>query len=317
MLKNLHGMNARAILVAMSRLPAVCIVVLNWNGLSDTRECLQSLQKTRYGNFHVVVVDNGSEADEASVIEREFPGFAYVIRNQRNLGFAAGANFGIHHGLSTGADYVLLLNNDVVTDPGFLSELVTAAEERIDVAAVCPKAFFYGERNVIYSTGGTVNVWTATARQVGRGQQDRGQFDRIEERGYADGLCMLMPAAAIGRVGLLDEDYFAYWEETDWCYRAGEAGLRCYYVPGARVWHKAARSRRRDNTYRYLYRRNAFLFVRKRGKLVHFVTALLVHLLVYAPRYFLTHPADLGRVPAEARALFAKAGRRARQGPLL
>lgn len=288
----------------MKSSPSVAIVVLNWNGLADTRECLQSLQAVDYPNKRVIVIDNGSANDEATTMEGEFPGFTEVVRLPENRGFAGGANAGIRHALDAEAEYVLLLNNDTIVDPSFLTNLVSAARELPDVAALCPKTYFYERPGVIYSTGGSVNLWRGVARQMGREQDDTGTYDDVAERDYADGVCMLMPASAIRSVGLLDEEYFAYWEETDWCVRAREKGLRSYYVPSARIWHKAARSQAPDAPFHYLYRRNALLFVRKRGSGLQKITALAMHLFVYGPMYFLRHPTHLGRAASELKALF-------------
>lgn len=300
----------------MGNAPSVSIVVLNWNGLADTRECLHSLQAARYPAMRVIVVDNGSQDDEASALEREFAGFIDLLRLPENRGFAAGANAGIRRSLEAGADYVLLLNNDTIVAPEFLGALVDAAEDIPNLAAVCPRTHFYNRPRVVYSTGGEVSIWRGVATQVGRGQKDRGQFERLERRGYADGVCMLIPAAALATVGLLDEQYFAYWEETDWCVRAAERGLHCYYVPQAHVWHKAARSRSPDAAFDYLYRRNALLFVRKRGTPLQVVTAVLMHALVYAPLYFLRNPRRIARAVPALRALVWHTRNQPKERPL-
>jgi len=297
--------------------PLVTIVILNWNGLADTSECLRSVLGIGYTNYNVIVVDNGSRDDEAAALRETFGARIQVIESPANLGFAGGANLGIQQALKGGADFVLLLNNDTIVDPSFVDELVDAALSLPQLAAACPKTYFYDRPTEIYSTGGFYSLWRGTARQVGRGQTDAGQFDEIAERGYADGVCMLIPRQALERVGLLDEDYFAYWEETDWCARARDAGLRCYYVPRARIWHKAERSQAKTNAFQYLYRRNALLFVRKRGGLLPFVSALTLHVLVYAPWYFLRHPTRLGRALAEAKALLWHVRNRAQRRTLL
>ncbi len=297
--------------------PLVFTVILNWNGIADTRECLQSLQQADYPNNRIIVVDNGSEGGEAAVLRAEFGGSVDLIENETNLGFAGGANLGIRHALAQGADYVLLLNNDTTVDPGFLTALVEAAQSRPDAAALCAKAYYFAEPDVLYSTGGSVNLWTATAKQIGNGQRDRGQFERIAARDYADGVCMLIPRRALESVGLLDEDYFSYWEETDWCVRARDKGLRCYYVPSAKIWHKAARVQSPTNQYNFLFRRNALMFVRKRGTPLHVLTALLTHVFFYGPRYFLTHPTKIARAPAELKALFWHASNQQPRRPLL
>jgi GT2 family glycosyltransferase len=156
---------------------------------------------------------------------------------------------------------------------------------------------------VIHSTGGRINPWLGAARQVGRDMPDDGRFNRMEERDYADGACMLITRPALERVGLLDEEYFAYWEETDWCARARETGFKCYYVPTARIWHRGSRSTNQESR-QFLFRRNAFLFLRKRKRAYHLVSAILFHVFVLAPLYALRHPTALGRLATEARALF-------------
>lgn len=302
---------------ALTDTPSVVTVVLNWNGLHDTRECLQSLRAADYPNNRVLVVDNGSRNDEASALEKEFGSFVELLRLPENKGFAGGANAGMKRALELGADYVLLLNNDVIVDPSFLSRMIEQAKELPRLAAACPKTYFYNDPRRIYSTGGKVSLWRAVATQVGRGQTDTGQFDRRAVRDYADGVCMLIPAAALRKVGLLDEQYFAYWEETDWCVRAREAGLRSYYIPQARIWHKAERSQAPDMRFHYFYRRNALLFVRKRGSGLQLVTALAMHVLVYGPLYFIKHPTRIARAAAEVRALFWHTRNQPTQRPLV
>jgi len=301
----------------MSSKPAVITVLLNWNGIADTRECLNSLRAAEYDNNRIIVVDNGSREDEAGALEAEFGSFIEVMRLAENRGFAGGMNAGIQHALGSRPDYVLLLNNDVVVDPAFLSKLVEGAGAQKRLAAANPKAYFYDRPRRIYSTGGEVSIWRGVANQVGRGQEDRGQFDTVARRDYADGMCMLIPRSSIEKVGLLDEQYFAYWEETDWCWRAREAGLRCYYIPQSRVWHKAARSQAPDARFHYLYRRNALLFVRKRGSGLQVATALAMHLFVYGPLYFLKNPTQIARAGAELKALFWHARNQPKGRPLV
>lgn len=302
--------------ISMGNAPSVSVVVLNWNGIADTRECLHSLQAARYAAMRVTVVDNGSQDEEATTLEREFAGFIDVLCLPENVGFAAGANVGIRHALEAGADYVLLLNNDTVVAPEFLQALVDAAGEIPNLAALCPRTHFYDRPRIIYSTGGEVSIWRGVATQVGRGQEDRGQFERLARRDYADGVCMLIPSEALTTVGLLDEQYFAYWEETDWCVRAAERGLRCYYVPQAHIWHKASRSQSPDVRFDYLYRRNALLFVRKRGTPLQALTAFLMHAFVYAPLYFLRNPTRVARALPALRALFWHTRNQPRERPL-
>ena len=288
----------------MNRLPRVAVIIINWNGLADTTECLESLRGIAYPNYETIVVDNGSTGDDVPVLQERFGDSVHLIASGENLGFAGGCNLAIREALAGGADYVLLLNNDVTVDPKFLNEMVRAAEELPGAAAVCPKIYFHDRPTVICSTGGRVNAWAGTAQQVGRGEEDRGQYEQVTMRDYAEGAAMLMRRQALDRVGLLDEEYFAYWEETDWCARAAEAGYKCYYVPSARVWHKTARSQAPDAEYHYLFRRNAFLFLRKRKSPLHLLSALALYFFVSGPFYLIRHPRAIRRLPREARAFF-------------
>jgi GT2 family glycosyltransferase len=284
--------------------PKVTVVILNWNGLADTSECLESLRAIAYPNYQTIVVDNGSSGDDAQVLQERFSDSIRLIASPENLGFAGGCNLAIREALTEGADYMLLLNNDVTVDPQFLDELVRAAEGLPDAAALCPKIYFHDRPSVICSTGGRVNPWAGTARQVGQGEEDRGQYEQVAERDYADGACMLVRREALERVGLLDEEYFTYWEETDWCARASEMGLKSYYVPNARIWHKAARSQAPDSDYYYLFRRNALLFLRKRKSPLQMLSAVALYLFVFGPYYLVRHPGAIRRLPGEARAFF-------------
>ncbi len=298
----------------MNHLPKVSVIIINWNGLTDTAECLESLRGVAYPNHETIVVDNGSFGDDVRILQERFGDHVKLIASGENLGFAGGCNLAIREALAGGADYMLLLNNDVTVDPKFLNEMVRIAEELPEAAALCPKIYFHDRPAVICSTGGRVNAWAGTAQQVGRGEEDRGQYEQVALRDYAEGAAMLIRRQALERVGLLDEEYFAYWEETDWCARAAEAGYKCYYVPSARVWHKTARSQDPDAEYHYLFRRNAFLFLRKRKSPLHLLSALALYVFVSGPFYLMRHPGAIRRLPREARAFFWHLARLVRRG---
>src|SRR3990172_1565611 len=133
----------------MSGQPKVSIVILNWNGLDDTLECLEALRSCTYPNCETIVVDNGSAGDQVRRLRQKVASGVHIIENPENYGFAGGCNVGIRFALSRGADYVLLLNNDTIVDPAFLGSLVAAAEELPDAAALCPKVCYYDSPRVI------------------------------------------------------------------------------------------------------------------------------------------------------------------------
>ncbi len=145
-------------------LPKVSVIIINWNGLADTAECLESLRRIAYPNYETIVVDNDSSGDDAQILQERFGESIRLIASPENLGFAGGANLAIREAIDRGDEYVLLLNNDVTVHPQFLDELVRAAEELPDAAALCPKIYFHDRPDIICSTGGRVNAWAGTAQ---------------------------------------------------------------------------------------------------------------------------------------------------------
>jgi GT2 family glycosyltransferase len=250
--------------------PSVSIVVLNWNGKDDTLECLESLCRVTYSNYDVVLVDNGSTDGSVPSFRQRFP-HLQILETGTNLGFAAGNNIGIRWGLERGADYVLLLNNDTVVSPDFLEELVRIAEGNRRIGFVGPKIYYYNyhrRKDVIAFAGGQFRIWRGRLVQVGAGEVDRGQYDVVREVDYVEGSCLLARVEMIRTVGLLDPDYFMYWEDTDWCIRAAKAGYKAVYVPAARIWHKEPpRATGKSSAAYYYFGRNVIRLVKRHATL--------------------------------------------------
>jgi len=245
--------------------PKVSIIILNWNGLDDTIECLDSLKKIAYPDYDVVVVDNGSKGNDIEALKMRFGDYIKIIENDRNYGFAEGNNIGIRYALDNlDPDYILLLNNDTIVDPEFLTELVNAAESDPLIGIVAPKIYWYDEPNTVQSAGGTINWWTGALSLIGVGEVDKGQFDHVKDVDWVIGGGLLMKRQVLERIGLLYRPYFAYFEEADWCTQCKKAGYRVVYVPKAKVWHKTARATGRVSGLRLYYMtRNRFLFMKR------------------------------------------------------
>lgn len=222
--------------------PGVCIIILNWNGLADTIECLESLKQLTYPNYRIVVVDNASSGNDVEMLKQRYGDYAHIIANDRNYGFPEGNNIGIRYALNEGADYVLLLNNDTVVDPEFLSELVTVAESDESIGIAGSKIYFYGSPNRIQTTGGKFYRWLGHQIPYG-GKEDHGQYDRVADRDYLFGASMLIKRKVTERISLLDSTFFYGMDDFDFCFRAKRAGFRVVYVPGSRIWHKGGASR--------------------------------------------------------------------------
>jgi len=229
-----------------NRPSSVTCVILHGSQIPSGRELLvetlESVMKMTYPDFTVVVVDNGSLDDSREVVKTRFPGVT-LIENGRNLGFGGGNNVGISHALGRGAGWVFLLNDDVKVDPGLLGELMAAAAGDEKAGMLSPKIYFYSQPTKFWYAGGRVNYFTGIVSHRGLRQEDRGQYDRVEDTEYITGCAMLMRRELLETVGMFDPEYFPiYSEDADLSARSLRAGWRLLYVPGARMWHKVSAS---------------------------------------------------------------------------
>jgi len=230
--------------------PTVSIIVLNWNGLGDTIECLDSLKKIAYAGYQVVVVDNCSDGDDAEVLERQFDGYIHLILNDKNYGCAEGFNTGIRQVLEdSNSEYILLMNNDVVVDPGFLGPLVEMAESDEQIAIVGPKIYYYdyqGRNDVVWSAGGKIRWWAPEITcQVGENDSDVSKYQTTTTVDWISGAVLLFKRHLAEEIGILDARYFLGPADVDYCLRARSHGFTIVCVPSARAWHKVAASAKR------------------------------------------------------------------------
>ena len=223
------------------RTPLVSAVVLNWNGLADTRECLHSLLQQSWPALEIHVVDNASQNDEADRLAEEFDGHIRLHRNTANLGFAGGNNTALHTILAEGrADYVALLNNDAVAEPSWIEALVAAAEADGGVGLCASKMLFYDAPERIENAG----IWLLSngdAVPRGRGQPHHRFSEPADLLGACAGAALLR-TSMLRQLGLFRDEFFANFEDVDLSLRAIATGWRCRYVPAARVRHRLNRS---------------------------------------------------------------------------
>jgi len=236
----------------------VFVSIINFNGTSNTLECLLSLDKINSKSFKisVVVIDNASK-DEFKVQSSKFKVFQglRVISNDKNLGFSGGQNVGIKYALDNGADYVLILNNDTIVDKNLIEELLNAAQKDKNIGIAVPKIYFasgfefHKDRykksdlgKVFWYAGGEMDWKNVIGFHRGVDEVDRGQYDRIEKTDFASGCCMLVKGEVFEKVGFLDEKFFLYYEDSDLCERIRRAGYSIMYSAKAILWHKNAGS---------------------------------------------------------------------------
>lgn len=217
--------------------PRVSIIVLNWNSYEVTRDCLLSLEKIDFPNHEVVLVDNGSGDGSAERLAKEFP-CARFIRNERNLGFSGGNNVGIRNAMTRGPNYLLLLNNDTVVAPNFLSELVRVAESDPQIGLLNPKIYYFDPPDRIWYAGGVRKPWRVFPVHLGLRRRDDGSYNQTREVSFITGCALLIKTAVVRKIGLLDDMFFLTFEDADWSMRASRAGFKHFYVPASVIWHK-------------------------------------------------------------------------------
>lgn len=224
-----------------SQRPSVAIIIVNWNRKEDTLACLESLSRITYPNARVIVVDNGSSDGSAQAVRGLF-GRAMVIALPQNLRFAGGNNIGLREVLARGDDYALLLNNDTLVEPDFLDHLITAAESDPKIGLAGPKILYCDRPGVIWFAGGVLKASWGYVRHYGLRRPDNGRFDQPKKVSFLTGCCLLIRREVLETVGLLDEGYYLYSEDADYCLRARRAGFELYYEPQARIFHKVSAS---------------------------------------------------------------------------
>lgn len=255
----------------------VDLIVLNWNGLKDTCECVDSLLRTRYPDFGIIIVDNGSTDGSEEALRKKYPGLL-IVQTGRNLGFAAGMNAGLDKALERGADYCVLVNNDAVIDEYCVAALVAAAQMKPSAGLLCAKVYFYDRPEVIWYAGASFNPLLGWGRHRGYNEKDTGQYDKIENTRRPCGCVLMASRKFLEKAGLFDEEYFCYCEDLDWGERARKMGFGVFYVPGANAWHKVSASTGGNSTALPLYYtvRNTLKCVNKNQKMSIMTRSLLL-----------------------------------------
>ena len=244
--------------------PHVAIIVLNWNNAIDTLACLDSLEMIKYPAYSVLVVDNGSTDDSVAQIKAALPRIE-ILETGENLGYAGGNNVGIRHALAQGADYVCMLNNDVTVAPDFLSELVQVAEADPRAGLLGPKVLQREAPSRLQSAG-MVSTGIGRWQLRGLGELDEGQYDHLGRVAVLSGCALLASRRTIESVGLLDERFYLYDEDIDWCLRCQEKGYQNRLVSTSRVYHRSNEERAGSRPLMtYYINRNRHLLCQRHG----------------------------------------------------
>jgi len=236
----------------------VYVVMLTFNHYADTLQALDSLGGSTYPNFRLLVVDNHSTDGTVSHVRDSFPHIE-VLENPVNLGFAAGINVGLRKALDEGAEFVLIVNNDIVVAPSMLEHLVAAMAPGVGASA--PLIYELEAPERVWSSGFTRHPVLLEMRGGARGKSAPADWTHPFEVDYLLGCAMLLSSSVLQDIGFFDERFFFYYEDLDFCVRARQAGYRLLVVPQAKMWHKGAGSAGQNSPFRvYQMARGSAIF---------------------------------------------------------
>lgn len=245
--------------IDMSRrvqLGKVGVIIVNYNGRKYLKGCIESISKQTYKNVCIVIVDNCSQDNSVKFLQEEYPETDLIICDE-NKGFAAGNNIGIKYAIREGAEYVLLLNSDTVIEPLLIEKLVQVAGDTI---VAVPKIYLDKRKMLLWYAGGGMD--TVNGMSYHYGWSEKKEIRNVD---FACGCCVLIHRNILYKVGLFDEKYYLYFEDTDLSFRWRKKGIHVKYVPEAVMWHKIGGSGGKDGDLKYLYyvTRNHLYFIKK------------------------------------------------------
>lgn len=212
-------------------------------------------------NMEVIIVDNASQQNEASIILNKYPQVK-VIQSDRNLGFAGGNNLGIN---AAKGEYIFLVNNDTIFTDFNVQALMDRLRSSTKIGMVCPKIRFAWDNKPIQFAGYTpLSRITVRNRAIGYGEADQGQYDKSHPTPYAHGAAMMLKREVIKKVGLMPECYFLYYEEFDWSMMITRSGYEIWYEPACTIYHKESQTTGQNSPLRtYYITRNRLLLVKR------------------------------------------------------
>ncbi len=277
--------------------PKVAIILVNWNNLPDTIDCLESLKKATYPNYEIVLVDNASHGDDTKVLKDRYSDYIRVIENDENRGFAEGCNIGMRDALDREADLLVLLNNDTIVAPDFLDKIVEAVQSDEKVGIAGGKVYCHEIPDMIWFAGGIIDYRKGETPIIGSGATDKDQFEEIKEVDWICGCYMLITREVLQDVGMLDNRFFFGWEDADICVRAAKKGYRVLFVPGSKIWHKTLPPEKQERLTGlpvYYATRGRFIFLEKHFTKRQLTTAGLRFIIKF-PRFLWDYSRILGK----------------------
>lgn len=231
----------------------VSVIILHYSDIENTKDSIESVLASDEKDIKIQLIVINNSKDDISNLKKGHKDVDF-IESSKNVGFSGGNNLGIRKAMHSGADFVVLVNNDAIVDKKCIEELVLFAQKH-NASLVSPKIYFYKGNeyhksrykdkdlgNVLWYAGGKMDWDNVVGFHIGVDEVDRGQFEGEEEIDYVSGCCMLLSKELIENVGIFNEGYFLYYEDNDLSQRAKKKGFKIMYDPKAIVWHKNAAS---------------------------------------------------------------------------
>ena len=211
--------------------PLVSIIILNYNSGTWLTNCVDSILKTDYSNYEIIVIDNLSDDNSHKICKEKFEQII-LIENNENLGYCEGNNIGMIHAKG---DYFVILNPDTLVEPSWLDELINAFSNYGD-GIYQPKILASTDHNLLLSTGNMLQLF-GFGFSRGKGEKDTNQYEKYEQIGYASGTCLFTSSKIMKSLSGFDSFLFAYHDDLDLCWRASLQGIQSYYVPSSIIYH--------------------------------------------------------------------------------
>lgn len=265
----------------------ILVVILNYKSMQDTLACVESIEKSDYNSFDILVIDNKSPNDSFAFLRKHLPHIR-LLETEKNLGYAGGNNVGLRIALEEGYDAVLVLNNDTVVDPHCLSAFVKTSKE-FPNAVLGARLYQYQEPELLQHFGGIWDKSRGKFRCVPQdGKDSKQEWNEVKKLDFLTGAALFIPSPILRKVGLFEESFFLYYEEIDWCTQVNKMGFSCLYCPGAKIWHKESASFENPRPPQmYFLTRNRLLYLQRncsKGQFLfllitqHLYRAILLHL---------------------------------------
>lgn len=219
----------------------VLVITLNYNQVDYTKKCIKSLLDSKYDNFKIILIDNGSTEENYAELKRVIPNSDKILikRIEKNIGYVGGVNFGLKECLKMDSEYIIIMNNDTIMHEEAIGELVASCKRHNNKAIVTGKVFYYDSPEILQTTGNRlINKKTFKTLMIGKGEKDIGLYDKEEERDMIDDIFWLFPTKLVHDIGFYSNWYGFGWEQADYAQRAKDRNYQLIYTPFAKLLHK-------------------------------------------------------------------------------